>query len=233
MIFLQNGCWFFPAAKIRYFEDMAVKKKYYVVWAGVQPGLYGTWAECKEQVDHYEGAKYKSFETEQEAREALDMGYEAYYKAHPAKSAKIPVVLHDGDPKPILNSLSVDAAWNTATRQMEYRGVYTATRKEWFHKGPFPNASNNIGEFLALVHGIAFCKKHQLDIPIYTDSITALAWVRQKKHKSIILPTEENAVLFDLLVRAENWLKNNTYTNPIYKWNTPLWGEIPADFGRK
>ena len=192
---------------------MAVKKKYYVVWAGVQPGVYGTWAECKAQVDHYEGAKYKSFETEQEAREALDM--------------------RDGDPKPILNSLSVDAAWNTATRQMEYRGVYTATREEWFHKGPFPNASNNIGEFLALVHGIAFCKQRHLDIPIYTDSITALAWVRQKKHKSIILPTEENAVLFDLLVRAENWLRNNAYTNPIYKWNTPLWGEIPADFGRK
>lgn len=212
---------------------MAVKKKYYVVWAGVQPGVYGTWAECKAQVDHYEGAKYKSFETEQEAREALDMGYEAYYQAHPAKSAKTPVVLREGDPKPILNSLSVDAAWNTATRQMEYRGVYTATRKVWFHKGPFPNASNNIGEFLALVHGIAFCKQRHLDIPIYTDSITALAWVRQKKHKSIILPTEENAELFDLLVRAENWLRNNAYTNPIYKWNTPLWGEIPADFGRK
>ena len=115
----------------------------------------------------------------------------------------------------------------------EYRGVYTETGKEWFHKGPFPRATNNVGEFLAIVHGLSLIKKHGFDIPIYTDSMTALSWVRKKKHNSVILPTEENEEVIELLARAEEWLRNNTYDTPIYKWNTPLWGEIPADFGRK
>ena len=213
---------------------MTTKRKYYVVWAGLKPGIYDNWKDCKAQVLHFEGAKYKSFETEQAATEAFREGYAAYYRNHPSPQSGIPLqLLKEDAPKPILESLSVDAAWNTVTKMMEYRGVYVATREVWFHKGPFPNASNNIGEFLALVHGISLCKQRNLDIPIYTDSITAMAWVRHKKHKSIILPTAENAVLFDLMTRAENWLKNNTYDNPIYKWNTPLWGEIPADFGRK
>ncbi len=213
---------------------MPSKKKYYVVWAGAQPGVYDNWNDCKQNVLHFEGAKYKSFETEQAAISAFREGYSAYYRNHPSVGSGIPLkILNEDAPKPILESLSVDAAWNTVTKVMEYRGVYVATGEEWFHKGPFPNASNNIGEFLALVHGISLCKQKGLDIPIYTDSITALAWVRHKKHKSIILPTEENAFLFDLMTRAENWLKNNTFTNSILKWNTPLWGEIPADFGRK
>ena len=37
----------------------------------------------------------------------------------------------------------------------------------------------------------------------------------------------------DLIERAEKWLKTNTYTTPILKWETSEWGEIPADFGRK
>lgn len=213
---------------------MATKKKYYVVWSGLQTGVFDNWNDCKAQVFQVEGAKYKSFESENEAYEAFRQGYSTYYRTHPTTGSGIQLqILKDGDPRPILNSLSVDAAWNTATRAMEYRGVFTETREVWFHKGPFPNGSNNIGEFLALVHGIALCKQRNLTIPIYTDSITALSWVRHKKHKSIILPTEENAILFDLMQRAENWLKNNTFDNQLLKWNTPLWGEIPADFGRK
>lgn len=220
-------------AKILKYWRMGAKKKYYVVWVGSQPGVYDNWNDCKSQVLHFEGAKYKSFESLEEANNAFQEGYPGYYRNHPSTSSGLPLILKDSDQKPILESLSVDAAWNTVTKMMEYRGVYVATGQEWFHKGPFPNASNNIGEFLALVHGIAFCKQNNLNIPIYTDSITALAWVRHKKHKSIILPTAENAILFDMMNRAEHWLKTNIYTNPIYKWNTPLWGEIPADFGRK
>lgn len=215
---------------------MAVKKKFYVVWNGIMPGVYDNWADCRAQVFQFENAKYKSFESAQEANEAFEQGYAVYYQNRRTNENSLPLLLSndkDNLPKPILKSLSVDAAWSTATRMMEYRGVHTATREVWFHKGPFPNASNNIGEFLALVHGLALLQQKKLTIPIYSDSITAIAWVRHKKHKSIILPTEKNAVLFDMMARAENWLKMNTFTNPIYKWNTPLWGDIPADFGRK
>lgn len=214
--------------------DMGKRQKFYVVWEGHKPGIYDNWSECSNQVNQFQGAKYKSFDTEAEAKAAFARGYKDYFKTGKREGQAVqkaaPV---EGAPQPVLRSLSVDAAWNSVTKVMEYRGVYTATGKEWFHKGPFKRATNNVGEFLALVHGLAFLKQRNLDIPIYSDSITAISWVRRKKHNSVILPTEENEEVILLLERAEQWLRNNTYATPIYKWNTPLWGEIPADFGRK
>ncbi|MDD6581973.1 MAG: viroplasmin family protein [Bacteroidales bacterium] len=209
------------------------KQKYYVVWQGLQSGIYDNWNECRQQVLGVEGAKYKSFENLVEAQQALQMGYAAWRKQNPVMPQSTSGFVTGNEEKPILESLSVDAACNMKTRVMEYRGVDTKTGAEIFHVGPFKNATNNMGEFLALVHGLALLKQKGSNMPIYSDSITAIAWVRQKKHKSTVRPTAENALLFNLMERAENWLKSNTFTNPIYKWNTPLWGEIPADFGRK
>jgi ribonuclease HI len=209
------------------------KNKFYVVWQGRTCGVFDNWNDCKTQVDGFEGAKYKSFEIKEEADKAFTDGYKNYYKnnaIHRRDGAR-PVSM--GDNTPILNSLSVDAACNMVTGQMEYQGVHTGTKELWFKQGPFPKASNNIGEFLALVHGLALLKQKNINIPIYSDSITAIAWVRNKKHKSIVLPTEENETIFDLLVRAELWLINNPVQVPIIKWDTKNWGDIPADFGRK
>ncbi|MCR5115739.1 MAG: ribonuclease H family protein [Bacteroidales bacterium] len=208
-------------------------KKYYVVWQGRIPGVYDTWNECKAQVDGFEGAKYKSFESLAEAHQQFKAGYETFRQTHPIIPKTPPTLFSDEKDRPIPDSLSVDAACNMATRVMEYRGVDTQSGAELFHVGPFQNATNNMGEFLALVHGLAYLKQRHSDIPIYSDSITAIAWVRQKKHKSTVKPVPENAKLFELLTRAENWLKTNTFKNPILKWNTSSWGEIPADFGRK
>ena len=213
---------------------MTSKKKYYVVWEGKTSGVFDNWATCKAQIDQYQGAKYKSFESKEEAEKAFLNGYAKYYRDNPViKKAQSPLSFHAKSSGPQLNSLSVDAAWNTVTKRMEYQGVYTATKELIFHKGPFDGATNNIGEFLAVVHGLALLKKQNSPIPIYTDSITAIAWVRQKKHKSIVLPTKENEEIFELLQRAELWLINNSFTTPIIKWETKIWGEIPADFGRK
>ena len=38
------------------------KYKYYVVWEGRARGIFDSWEECKEQVDNFKGAKYKSFD---------------------------------------------------------------------------------------------------------------------------------------------------------------------------
>jgi ribonuclease HI len=208
------------------------KNKYYVVWQGRACGVFDNWNDCKAQVYEFENAKYKSFENKPEAEKAYAAGYAGYFKKNPAARKSASFIFPDND-APALNSLSVDAACNMVTGQMEYQGVHTGTKELWFKQGPFPKASNNIGEFLALVHGLALLKQKNLNIPVYTDSITAIAWVRQKKHKSIVLPTAENEVIFDLLVRAEFWLQNNAFQTPIIKWNTEKWGEIPADFGRK
>ncbi|HLT51398.1 MAG TPA: hypothetical protein VKZ93_05545, partial [Arenibacter sp.] len=115
----------------------------------------------------------------------------------------------------------------------EYRGVDTRTKKELFRQGPFKQGTNNIGEFLALVHGLAYLKKHDSDRIIYTDSRTAISWVRKKKCNSLLPETPNNKDVFELVDRAVNWLENNTYQTVIVKWETKAWGEIPADFGRK
>ena len=86
---------------------------------------------------------------------------------------------------------------------------------------------------LALVLGLAYIKKYNLPWVIYTDSVTALAWVRQKRCKTKIEWSAKNQDLFFMVRKAEMWLHDNTWTTPIYKWDTKAWGEIPADFGRK
>ena len=131
-------------------------------------------------------------------------------------------------------SLSVDAACSGNPGLMEYRGVIVESGVEVFKKGPFTKGTNNIGEFLAIVHGLALCKqKNKPDLPIYTDSRTAMSWVSKKQCRTNLAFDASNQELLDLIKRAEKWLKTNTYRNPILKWETKSWGEIPADFGRK
>lgn len=209
------------------------KGKYYVVWKGLNPGIFDNWAECKMQVEGQDGAKYKSFESKDLAIEAFDKGYEHYVKNRPASYAtpSFGVSTIIGDPLP--NTLSVDAACSGNPGPMEYRGVYTATNQELFRIGPLEMGTNNVGEFLALVHGLAFLKQQNSTIPIYSDSRNAISWVKKKKCKTMLLRTARNEKIFDLIERAEKWLTENTYTTEILKWETDVWGEIPADFGRK
>ena len=134
---------------------------------------------------------------------------------------------------PLLPALAVDAACSGNPGVMEFRGVIADTGTEVFHRGPFPQGTNNIGEFLALVLGLAYLKKNNLPWNIYTDSVTALAWLRQRKCKTKLPRTPQAEELFVMVQKAEAWLRANTYTTRIYKWDTEKWGEIPADFGRK
>jgi len=208
------------------------KNKFFVVWEGKEPGIYRSWEECKRQIHGFGGAIYKGFATEVEAREAMTSPCWDYI----GKNAKVKKPTPNEITKfgmPDLDSLSVDAACSGNPGVLEYRGVYSKTGEEIFRQGPFKEGTNNIGEFLALVHGLAFLKQKDSKLPVYTDSVTALAWVKAKKAKTKLEKNEKNAVLFDLISRAETWLKNNEYPTQIMKWETTVWGEIPADFGRK
>ena len=202
------------------------KKKYYVVWEGVTPGIYDSWSNCQLQIKGYEGAKYKSFLSKEEAEKAYNGSPFAYI----GKSKK-PQVLPTNS-NILLDSIAVDAACSGNPGPMEYRGVYVKTNQELFHyKAAL--GTNNIGEFLALVHGLAFLQQKKSALPIYTDSKIALSWIKQKKCKTKLQRNPATEPLFDMIERAEKWLKNNRYTTILYKWDTKQWGEIPADFGRK
>ena len=129
-------------------------------------------------------------------------------------------------------SLAVDAACSGNPGPMEYRGVYLRTGQVVFHFGPV-HGTNNIGEFLAIVHALALMKQKGVNMPIYSDSRNAILWVKQKKCKTKLERTPRTEELYQLIERAEKWLKENKYTTPILKWDTSRWGEVPADFGRK
>lgn len=207
-------------------------KKYYVVWKGIIPGIYSSWTDCKKQIDGFEGAQYKSFKTKELAEKAFDGSY------HDFQGIDTRILERTDEQKAIYgdpewSSISVDAACSGNPGIMEYRGVETRTGRQLFHQGPFPDATINIGEFLALVHGLAILKKNNSKLPIYSDSRTAISWVRNEKAKTKLESTAKNKMLFELIERGENWLKNNTFQNRILKWETKIWGEIPADFGRK
>jgi ribonuclease HI len=209
------------------------KKKFYVVWSGRKKGVFSSWNTCKKQVDGFEGAQYKSFADKKEAEIAFTKSY-TDYKGKDTKKKTLSKVEKEKYGSPILESISVDAACSGNPGKMEYRGVLTHNKKQIFIKGPYNHGTNNIGEFLALVHGIALLKnKGMEDLPIYSDSRIAMSWVKKKTCRTNIVFDTSNKDLLELIKRAEKWLKENTFKNPILKWETKAWGEIPADFGRK
>ena len=214
------------------------KPKFYVVWSGTNPGVYLTWEECKAQVIGVEGSRYKSFDTMEEARKAFAAGPEPIVRGK-KKADAAPANSSNRTPSPIQRGLgagqaiAVDAACSGNPGMMEYQGVDVVTKARIFHFGPI-YGTNNIGEFLAIVHALALQKKQGTRWPIYSDSRNAQLWVKAKKCKTKLEMNDKTAGAHDMIRRAEHWLQNNNYDDiQILKWQTDEWGEIPADFGRK
>jgi len=207
------------------------KSKYYVVWEGHQSGIFDTWDKCKKQVDGYTSAKYMGFTTLEEAKKAF--GSNAWNYLGKAVKAPSNNELRKLYGEPLKQAICVDAACSGNPGILEYRAVNMVTGQEIFHRGPFPEGTNNIGEFLAIVTGLAWLKQNNLSLPLYTDSRNAILWIKQKQAKTKLVRNAKNKELFDLVDRAADWLHNNSFDTLILKWETKAWGEIPADFGRK
>ena len=209
------------------------QQKFYVVWIGVNPGVYDSWEACKQQVEGWKGAVYKSFDTRQEAEEAINLPPENFIEKKSAghkggrKKSEKPI-----PPEVIRQALAVDAACSGNPGQMEYRGVYLGDMEEKFHFGPILG-TNNIGEFLAIVYALALYKSRGLDWPLYSDSRNAIDWVQKKQCRTKLERTPQTEAVFERIESAERWLRENSFRNRIIKWDTKKWGEIPADFGRK
>ncbi|MCM1068179.1 MAG: ribonuclease H family protein [Muribaculaceae bacterium] len=229
---------------------MAVKKhKYYVVWAGLSPGVYDSWAECQLQISGVPGARYKSYATLDEAVEA--------YRGDPDEQLGIirSIIKHTSVPKPAavpggsgpgywatlpgvrMDAIAVDGACAGNPGRMEYRAVRLIDGAEVFRIGATQplTGTNNIAEYLAMIHLAALlAKSGDTRTPIYTDSKNTLAWLRKGRSNTSLEENERTAPVLALLRRADEWLARfGPIRNPILKWRTEEWGEIPADFGRK
>ena len=218
------------------------KQKYYVVWAGRVPGVYDNWSDCEEQILNFPGAKYKGFASAAAAAKAFRGGDD---DSNPADLGSCLIAAADkrvampdapayrSTPDIDQTAWAVDASCQGNPGIMEYRGVELATGRELFKVGPFQDGTNNIGEFLAIVHALAEMTRRNEWHNIYSDSKTALAWVRNRQVKTQLKQTDRNAKLFELLGRGIVWIRSHSWPVKIMKWQTELWGEIPADFGRK
>lgn len=228
-------------------------RKFYVVWSGKTPGIYDTWDDCRRQVHGQQGAQYKSFPDRASAEEAFRSSPLRYITQRQpratrcsaqdvAKATKRPVLENPPTnrtdtvlPLPlevVADAWAVDAACSGNPGKMEYRGVDLRTGQQLFHQGPLWG-TNNIGEFLAIVHALALIDQKGGPKVIYTDSRNALLWVRKKKCATKLAQNAKSAPVFDLIARAEKWLAEHTSAVKLVKWETDRWGEIPADFGRK
>jgi ribonuclease HI len=240
----------YPNAKFKSFESREIAQKalldqkkyavsankktyYYVVWHGKTPGIFTSWDEVRENIKGVKGAIYKTFGSKVLAEKAFTEHPDKYKEGDYKKTKDLTAeqLAKIGDP--IELSLAVDAACNHKG-DFEYQGVWTFSKENVFKIGPYKKGSNNIGEFLALVHAIAFLNSHKDEkmkqMPIYSDSRIAMGWVRLGKCRTKQHPPTD---VKQLIFRAEKWLKSNQFNNPILKWETKVWGEIPADFGRK
>lgn len=232
------------------------KQKYYVVWVGKQPGIYTNWNECQQQVSGYEGAKFKAYESQAVAEQAYAQGWKLHWgtnskgkastqasskAAKPtgtstqasvksAKSAGSSLLTQD---EIDYNTISVDVGTSGNPGPIEYKGVDTKTGEVLFSVGPVPNGTNNLGEYLAIVHALAYIAKTGDTRNIYSDSMTAMKWVKQKSPNTNLARNESTKEMWSLVDRATEWLNRNTYTTKIMKWQTDRWGEIKADYGRK
>jgi ribonuclease HI len=207
---------------------MAQKAKFYVVWKGRKTGVFTSWEACEVQVKGFTGAQYKAYTS----REAAQRAFAGNFQVYAGKPASSGDWLFAPQP-PIAKSISVDAACSGSPGRLEYRGVATDTRKQIFRQGPYANGTNNVGEFLAIVHALTWLKQKGMEMPVYSDSKTAIGWVKKKRCNTELAADETNAPLFELIQRAEDWLDENKVVIPIMKWDTRAWGEIPADFNRK
>lgn len=190
--------------------------KYYAVKSGRVPGIYNSWEDCKEQTDKYKGAIFKSFSDPAEANEFM-FGNE--------KS--------DDSIRYEIESINCDGSYSSSTGIMEFNVKDTKTGELLINKSYF-SGTNNLAEFLAVVNAIEYLKQNNLRKKIiYTDSVTAMAWVRDKTVNTNFDTTLDFNLENDIKEALEYLQKEPSYNYTIKKWDTINWGEIPSDFGRK
>lgn len=219
------------------------KKKFYVVWKGREPGVYDDWNDCLEQVENFPGARYKSYSTAAEAAKAFrdgdgdgnaaDLGSVLIAAADHRVPDTSSLTPWRSNPDIDQTAWAVDASCQGNPGIMEYKGVDLATGHVLFKVGPFQQGTNNIGEFLAVVHALAEMHRRNEWHNIYSDSKTAMAWIRNRQIRTQLKQTDKNVRLFELMGRGLAWIRTHSWPVKIMKWQTELWGEIPADFGRK
>lgn len=206
--------------------------KIYVVWEWKQTWIFDSWESCKNSVNWFSNAKYKSFSNKENAEIAFKKWREFYYNKS-GKTVKIKDNLETiKEHIPFFSKwIAVDAACSENPWKMEYRWINLSTWEEIFHE-KFKIWTNNIWEFLAIVHWLKYIWDN--DMIVYSDSKIGISWVKQWKCKTQFTHIwPESYAISNAIKNAELWLAENSIKHDILKWDTEKRWEIPADFWRK
>jgi ribonuclease HI len=207
--------------------------RYYVVWEGKVTGVFTDWVKCQSSIQGYKEPKYKSYKSLEEANKAFAEGYEAHWgKGDRGLAFYTSEELKQiGAPK--VPSICVNSSCDMLTKVMTYQGLDTRTGEVLFRQGPFFDCDQHIGEFLALVHGLAYLYKQGSTIPVYTRSRHAMLWVqKEKQYGGRLALTANNENVHELVKRGIKWLAEKTYDNEILLWNKRAWnhpGKLTVD----
>lgn len=209
-------------------------KKYYVIWQGKQTGVVDDWVKCLDAIRGYPGAKYKAYKSLADANAAFQEGYKKHWGKGDVGLKEYSSEVLNLIGEPVYPSVAVNCSWNFYDNKMEYQGVDTLSGERLFHQGPFEDANQHMGEFLALVHALAYLKQQGSTIPVYSQSKSSMLWIlKGKAYGGTLEPTEKNTRVLELIRRANKWLSENTFENELLKWNKGAWGENPADLRAK
>lgn len=193
------------------------KNKYYVVWRGRETGIFDSWEACRASIDGFQGAQYKGYPTWEEAHEGHINGY---------WNETIIRKIDAADTEVIKRSFITDVQCD-AEGTMTYSILDNETLTYIYQSPKYLDANNNVGQFIAIVHALAHLARTSDTRPIYTTSDTAIAWTKKRECNTRLCRTLNNTNLFDLLIRANSWIANNSFANQILKWNTASWGNPP------
>jgi len=201
-----------------------MKKKYYVIIGGEYQGkYYDTWDKIEPKSTKKSGVYAKCFEQDKIAA----MGY---FEKHKLANTE---VKHDIEESPVVSipqyGIVVDGACNQNTGEFQYQAYDLNTQSIKHTSKPYLNGTNNIAEFFAIICALKALVKSKSDKPIYSDSTTAIKWVMDRCCNTKV---NDRELLMKISEQIE-WLHRNNCLNPILKWQTKIWGENPADFGRK
>lgn len=129
-----------------------------------------------------------------------------------------------------MDKIIVHSTANTKTKRMAYKGFNESTNK-WIFKVKYKGyCTQNVADFMAIVHALHYCKINNIDLPIYNDNLVAIKWVKDKKVNSLLIKTKENHELFQSFENALVILKQNDFLNPILFWKKKELGNIKNPF---
>jgi len=209
--------------------------QFYGVWAGRKPGVYDNWNDCKTQVDKFSGAKYSKLKATNYNDALAEFNGGAVSPQVNSSPVTSNIKSSTNSNKPVGIALTVDGAANGIC--CEYQAVWYPSGELAFASKQLAGGTNNIAEFLGLVSAIKYLNDNNQPLKVYTDSVTAMAWVRNKVANTTARNTGKATEELDSMIAgAEKYLRDNEQLLKkveILKWETKEWGEIPADYGRK